>query len=417
MPETIAPPASAAPSTSSPTPAPSPAPSAPAAPAAPAGGGMKDFISKMAAKPEPKAPVASPAPEPPNEPTATTAPAAVIPAAPATDDHADVPDAIWEKAPKNLKNNYYKMKRELETKLTTNETRLKELESKPNQSPADLKRIKELEERITKQEKDLEDREQRILQADYRSSKEFDEKYASKGNKAYQKAIGDVKALQVTLTDADGNQTQRPATENDFNALRALPPYEQDKKINELFGTSAWRVSNHMRTLEALEQEANEAISTAKVKADENRRNFEKQNAERTTEYTTHADAYNAELVKTHAAYFAPDPTNPEASAALEQGLKYVDDAAKNHSKMSPKDLAETTSMIRYLAGSCPRLMTEINQWKTKYAALEEELGKYRKSSPGSAPSPAGSNGAKAPEPEKRGIGAIKEMLNLVGKK
>lgn len=416
MPDPIAPPAPAAPSTPAPS-APSPAPSAPAASAAPASGGMKDFISKLGAKPEPK-PAASPAPEPPKEPVAAPAPAAMITAAPvAADDHADVPDAIWEKAPKNLKNAYYKTKRELETKLTSNETRLKELESKPNQSPADLKRIKELEERITKQEKDLEDREQRILQADYRSSKEFDEKYASKGNKAYQKAIGDVKALQVTLTDADGNQTQRPATENDFNALRALPPYEQDKKINELFGISAWRVSNHMRTLEALEQEANEAISTAKVKADENRRNFEKQNAERTTEYTTHADAYNAELVKTHAAYFAPDPTNPEASAALEQGLKYVDDAAKNHSKMSPKDLAETTSMIRYLAGSCPRLMTEINQLKAKLTAKDEELGKYRKSSPGSAPSPAGSNGTKAPEPEKRGIGAIKEMLNLVGKK
>jgi hypothetical protein len=408
-------PMTGAPAAPSPAPAsPSPAPSAPAAPAAPPGGGMKDFISKMSAKPEPK-PGGAAAPEPPKDPAAPPA----TPAAPAapTDDHPDVPDAVWDKAPKNLKNAYYKTKRELETKLTANEARLKELESKPNQSPADLKRIKELEERITKQEKDLEDREQRILQTDYRSSKEFEEKYVAKGNKAYQQAVNDVKRLQVKLVDADGNETMRPATENDFNDLRKLSPYEQDKRINEMFGTSAWRVSNHMRMIESLEQEATEALATAKTKSDEARRNFDKQNAERSNEFKTHADSYNAELVKTHSVYFAPDPANPEASAALERGLKYVDDAAANQSKMSPKDLAETTSMIRYMAGCAPRLMTELKQVREQLAAKDEELSKYRKSSPGGAPSPTGSNGAKAPEPEERGIGAIKAMMEKAGKR
>lgn len=413
--ETIAPPAPAAPSTPAPS-APSPAPNAPAAPVTPASGGMKDFISKMAAKPEPK-PAASPAPEPPKEPPAAPAPSAVIPTAPAADDHADVPDAIWEKAPKNLKNAYYKTKRELETRLTTNETKLQELESKPNQSPADLKRIKELEERITKQEKSLEEREQRIVQSDYRNSAEFKKNHEEPGLKAYQRAIGEIKRLQVKLTDAEGNETTRPATEGDFNALRNLDIYERDKKINEMFGFSAQRVILHMNELERIEGAANEALATAREKADESRRTFEKQHGERTQEYQTHAERYQSELVKTHAGYFAPDAANPEASAALERGLKYVDDAATNSSKMSPKDLAETTTMIRFLAGSAPRLMTEINQLKAQLTAKDEELGKYRKSAPGGAPSAPGGGGSKAPEPEKRGIGAIKEMLTLSGKK
>jgi hypothetical protein len=373
---------------------------------------MKDFISKMG---KPAAPASPAAPEPPKEPAAGAPAAPVIPAP--ADDHPDVPDEVWDKAPKNLKNAYYKTKREMQGKLTATEAKLKELESKPNQSPADLKKIQELETRASKLEKDLEEREQRILQADYSKSSDFQKKFVERGNKAYQRAIGEVKQLHVTLTDANDEKTERPATEGDFNALRSLPIYERDKKVNEMFGHSAHRVILHMNQIEQIEGEANEAIANAKTTAEENQRTFQKQSEERNTEYKSHIDRVNEEMVKTHAAYFAPDPANPEASQALERGLKYVDEAAANMSKMSPKDLAETTSMIRYLAGSAPRLMTENNQLKSKLTALEEELGKYRKSSPGSAPAPAGSNGAKAPEKEARGINAIKEMMLASGKR
>ena len=412
--EIISPPAPAAPAAPKPSaPAPAPAAPAPAAPpAAPSSGGMRDFISNMGKKPEPK----------PSDdtPPAATKPADVspVPAAVTTpaDDHPDITDAVWDKAPKNLKNAYFKTRRELQEKLTANENRLKELESKSSGSPADVKRIKELEERSAKLEKDLEEREQRILQTDYRSSKEFREKYELKGQRAYKQAIDDVKRLKVKQTDESGTETLRPATEEDFAALRSLPPFEQDQKINEMFGTSAWRVSNHMRSLENLEQEANEALASAKTKAEESRRNFEKQSGERNAEFKAHSDRAIEELQKAHANFFAPDPANPEATAALERGLKFVDDSAADGAKMSPKDLAETTAMIRFLAGSAPRLMTEVNQLKAQIAAKDEELAKYRKSSPGSAPSPTGAPKA-APVEEKRGIGAIKEMLAASAKR
>ena len=372
---------------------------------------MRDYIAGMGKKSEPK-PDATPEP-----PKGDIAPEPPAPAPAAPDDHPDVPDAVWDKAPKNLKNAYFKTKRELSDKLAANEARLKELESKPNQSPADLKRIKELEERSTKLEKDIEDREQRLIQVDYRSSKDFQEKYEKKGQDAYARAIGDVKRLQVKEVSEDGTETYRPATEDDFNNLRNMKPWEQDKKINEMFGTSAYRVSQHMRTLESLEQEANEAISTARTKADEGRRVFQKQQEERNAEFSTHSQRAVDEIQKTHAMYFAPDPTNPEATAALERGLAYVDDAAKNQHTMSPKDMAETTAMIRFLAGSAPRLMTEINQLKAKLLAKDEELGKYRKSSPGSTPSPSGGAPKATPTSEKRGVAAMIEMMNESAKK
>ena len=355
---------------------------------------MRDYIAGMGKKPDPKPDVA---PEPP-----APAPAAATP-------EPEVTDAIWDKAPKNLKNAYFKLKRETQEKFTVTELKLKELESKPNPTGADLKRIKELEDRSAKLEKDLEEREQRLIQTDYQSSSEFKEKYEKRGLDAYNRAIADVKRLQIK-TEVDGEEKFRPATENDFNVLRNLPPYEQDKKINEMFGTSAWRVSDHMRTLEKMEHEANEAIAGARTKADEARRNFEKQNGERSAEFKSHSDRAIDELQKTHGQYFSPDPANPEASAALERGLKYVDEAAANGTKMSPKDLAETTAMIRFLAGSAPRLMTEVNQLKAQLAAKDEELSKYRKSSPGSAPSPTGAPKT-APEPEKRGVAAMIESI------
>ena len=372
---------------------------------------MRDYIAGMGKKPDPKPDAA---PEPPKGDIIPEPPA---PAPAAPDDHPDVPDAVWDKAPKNLKNAYFKTKRELSDKLAANELKLKELESKPNQSPADLKRIKELEERSTKLEKDLDAREQRLIQVDYQSSNEFKEKYEKKGQDSYARAVADIKRLQVKFTDAAGEEKTRPATEDDFNYLRQLPPFEQDQKLNELFGSSAWRVADHMRTLERLTQEAQEAINGARTKAEETRRTNQKQMEERNAEFSTHSQRSIDEIQKNHAVYFAPDPANPEATAALERGLQYVDDAAKNQHTMSPKDMAETTAMIRFLAGSAPRLMTEINQLKAKLLAKDEELGKYRKSSPGSTPSPSGGAPKQTPTSEKRGVAAMIEMMNESAKK
>jgi hypothetical protein len=366
---------------------------------------MRSFIDGLG-KPKPKAD-ATPG-----------VPAGDVPPTTPEPQPADVTDEVWEKAPFKFKNAYYKYRRETEGKLTATEAKLKELEAKPNQSAADVKRIKELEERATKLEKDLEARENVLMQADYSKSREFKEKYADPGERAYAHALTEVKQLMVKATDGEGNEIERPATDKDFNALRQLPIYERDKKVNEMFGFSANRVILHMNKLEQIEMEANEAIGNARTKSEENRRTAEKQHTERSAEYNAHAERVNAELLKTHAVYFAPDPANPEASAALERGLKYVDEAAANNGKMSPKDLAETTAMIRFLAGSAPRLMTEVKQLREQLAARDEELGKYRKSSPGGAPPIPSGGTPPIPDSEKRGAAAVQDMLEkAVGKR
>ncbi len=371
----------------SPTPAPSPAPS----PAR----GIAAMVSGLSGEPEPKPePTPTPTPEPKTPPAPTGAAPEPEPAG----------EGLWKTAPKHLKNDHYKTKRELEGKISEFERKTKELEAKSTQSPADLAKIKSYEERVAALEKDLAERESRLVQADYAKSDEFKRLYIDKGTKAYTKAISEIKGLKVTATNQEtGEESTRPATQADFDAIRKLEPYDQDRKIHEMFGTSASRVALHLNILNSIESEANEAIASANEKATASQREQENNRLKGTQEFEAHSKAAQEELLKTHAAYFAPDETNPEATKALQGGYDYVDNAAKNAKTMTPKEYAETTTIIRGLASAAPRLMVEKRQLTAKVTALEAELAKYRKSAPGAA-SP-GTAPAPAPK-EARGIAA-----------
>jgi len=381
--------------TPAPSPTPTPAPTPSPAPAAPSPArGIAAMVSGLSGEPEPKP---EPAPTPTPEPKPTAAPTGAAP------EPEPVGEGLWRTAPKHLKNDHYKTKRELEGKISEFERKTKELEGKTTQSPADLAKIKSYEERVAALEKDLADRESRLVQADYAKSDEFKRLYIDKGAKAYTKAIAEIKGLKVKTVNEVGDESERPATQADFDAIRKLEPYDQDRKIHEMFGTSASRVALHLNILNSIESEANEAIASANEKATVTQREKESSRLKGTQEFEAHAKAAESELLKTHAVYFTPDETNPEATKALENGLKFVRDAAKNSMTMTPKESAETATIIEYLAGAAPRLMVEKKQLTAKMTALEAELAKYRKSSPGAA-SP-GTAPAPAPK-EARGIAA-----------
>lgn len=326
-----------------------------------------------AATPEPK-PTPEPAkPEPKEKPVAEPKPAP---------EPEVVGEGLWKTAPKHLKNDHYKFKRETESKISEYEKKVRELEAKSVQSPADLAKIKSLEERAAQLEKDLSDRESRLIQADYSKSDEFKRLYVDKGARAYTKAIGDIKGLKVKSANADtGEETERAATQADFDALRKLDPYEQDNRLQEMFGSSASRVAWHINQLNQIESEANDAIASAREKSDAQRKEFDTQNQARIADFANFSKAAQDELVKNHPGYFAPDPENPEATTALEKGYAFVDNALRK-SDITPKEHAENATVIRSLAAVAPRLMVEKKQLLAKITGLETELGKFRKSSP-----------------------------------
>lgn len=386
---------SSAPAPAAPVATPSAAAPAPAAEAPKPKVGMNDFISKLG-KPS-EAPKADAAPD--TKPTDPAKPAE--PAAPTGDD-------IWDKAPLKQKNAHFQYKRETETKLQEYDRKIKELEGKSSQSPADLKKIQELEERASKLEKEIERRENLIAETSYERSAAYKKDHLDKWDEAAARIGKSVSVLKVKSTDADGNVTERPANGADLDKLRSMDAHSQDVAVNEMFGSSAYRVFAFLNELDGLERSSREAVATAKVKSDEARRDSEKKFGERSTEFKTHAERFKGDIEKNHPEYFSPDPANPEASEALKAGFEYVDSAASRQHEMTPQDLAETTTMIRYLAASAPRLMKEKTQLTSKITSLEAELSKYRKSSPGSA---APSASSPPVEKESRGIDAMIEQM------
>ncbi len=388
-----------------PSPSPAPAPEPPS--------GIRAMMDEIAAgaKAEPK----SAAPAPPKE-------APKVAAEPAKPDEPPKPAAepepvgegLWRTAPKHLKNDHYKTKRELESKLSEFERKNKELEAKAAPSQADIAKIKANEERIAQLEKELDDRESRLVQADYSKSEDFKKNYIEKGSKAYAKAIGEVKSLKVKAIDpATQEEAERPATQADFDMLRKLDPYEQDKKLDEMFGSSAKRVAWHLKQLETIETEANDAIASAREKSAASQKESEARKLKDSSDFKSFRQAAAGELVQKYGHYFAPDETNPDASKALEEGFKYVDNAEKLNGEANPKVRAETAAMIRGLAAVAPRLMVEKRQMLEKIKGLEDELGKYRRSSPGSiAPSGAAAPAAQQEE----GIAAIVKAAKAVSK-
>jgi hypothetical protein len=336
---------------------------------------------------------ATPTPEPPKDapvtaPDGKTTPPAATPA-------AKEPEAepLWDKAPKNLKNAHYKFKRETGENIGKLEAKIKELEGKSTQSPADLKKIKDYEDRIAGYEKTLSEREQAIVEADYSRSAEFKRDYIDKANARYAQAVAVVKTLTVT----NGEGETRQATEADFRALLKLDPAAQDAALDQ-FGVSKNRVLSYINQLQSIEEAGTEAIARARERAVEKQKQQQAEFGTRSTEFKNIVAASTEELLKSRPEHFSPDPADPEATKIFDNGLKFYDETVANNGQLSVKDLAERAVIMRYGFAAYARLAHTDKANKAKIAGLEAELAKYRKSSPGSAAPGGGERGATEPK-------------------
>jgi hypothetical protein len=303
-------------------------------------------------------------------------------------------EPAWEKAPKNLKNAHFKFVRETGEKTSKLESKIKELEGKAIQTPADEKKIKEYEDRIAAYEKQVSDRDQALIESDYSRSAEFKREYIDKANTKYAQAISVVKTLQITNAEGESRQ----ATEADFRALLRLEPAAQDAILDQ-FGVSKNRVLSYINQLQSIEEAGTEAIAKSREKAVEKSKQQQAEFGNRSNEFKNITTSAIEELVKARPEHFLPDPANPEATKIFENGLKFYDNTVENNGNLSVKELAERAVIMRYGFAAYARLAHVDKQKTAKITALETELAKYRKSSPGSAAPTGGERGT--PEPKK----------------
>lgn len=361
-----------------------------AAPEAPSGiqAAMKEFEqtvtpkSKSDAKAEPKS-------EPKTDPKTDSAsdPKVEAKVEPKIDPKAK-PEDPWDKAPPKLKGEHFKTVRQMQDRIDKLDEQIKQVNSKPKEAPGDAKLIETYQ-------KQIKEMEQRISATDYRQSKEFKTQFIDRWDNEYKATVNEVSKLMVTVTDRDGNATQRAATAQDFEYIRNLPPGEQDKLVQERFGPYANRVFSRLFRLQEIAQSADQAVEEHAKNAETTAKENELKTAKEKQAYETVYESSKAELANGWPQYFGPDESDPEASSALDAGYKYVDEALSKADSMTMEEQAAYKAVIRARAGAFPSTVLKLNRALEELKSLKEELKKYRKSDPGEGGE--GGGGAEAP--------------------
>ncbi len=355
-------------------------PVTPAEPEIPQGieGAMKAFEQSVTPKPKetpPKADVKTDADPKATDPKAKVEPKVELKADPKADPKkASDP---WEKADPKLKGEHFKTVRTLQDKVDSYEKRIKEIESKKVETPADTKLV----EQYQKQVKELE---QKIAASDYRQSAEFKKQFVDRITSSYQDSIAEMPALKITVSDADGNAIQRAATKEDFDRLLNLRGPDQDEAIAK-FGSSAYRVASMVRELIGLSRQSDQALAEHAKNAEQSAKEKALSDERNKGEYQQHYDASRAELEKSWPQYFAADESDPERSEALKQGYEFVDSIAAKQDSFTPDQKAAYNAVLRARAAGFSSVVLENNRLKSEVESLKGELGKFRKSDPGAA--------------------------------
>ena len=346
-----------------PTPAPAPAPAAPAPsdgappPDKPTGiAGLMDQMDRAAGPQKPPAPVPEvksvEAPKPEVKPPAQ-------PGAPKAEDGE--PD--WTKAPPKWFKIYEGYKSKTGETIKSLEAKIKSLETKPFEQPGDAAKLTALEKQLAEIRSESENAKKELARVDYTKSPEYKRDYVDRATGIYQEAVGFVKRLRVN--DGEG---QRPATEADFDYIRALPLDARRKAATEMFGDLATEVLDFTRDIDKVRRDAEVAV--ARHAETHERQRFERDETMKREkeQYDGHFQA-SLNAIKgnqTWGKWFADDPNDPEASTLLKDGYDEIENVLKNVDTLPPDQRAAYSAVWRARAAAAPRMLLEINRLTAK---------------------------------------------------
>lgn len=278
-----------------------------------------------------------------------------------------------------------RVKDEFEPKIQTLEAKVKELESV---NPGE---VKTLQSRLEAAEKRRDELESRISEVDYKSSKEFREKYEKPYVQAWADAMADLKELTVELE----NGTSRAATQEDLVKLANLPLGEARRLAKAIFGDSADDMMAHRRKIidlsnaqaNALEESRTVAAERAKLSETDRRSQSEKANA-------LWKEA-NSQIVTKWPKMFAPVEGDAEGNDLLTKGEALVDRVFTPTPETAPKTPEEAIrlhALIRNKARNHDRLALWLKKSRERVKELETTLAQYEASGPtgGLARGPSG---------------------------
>lgn len=389
--ELIAPsPAAASPAASPPVPS-SPAAAPVSAPAKTGTSALMDDMETVMGKPDAAEPAKEPAkpvePAKPAVPPKDEAGKFVAKAKDKEEPHGRDPNALRKRLAE-VEADLNKTRAEKESTVTELQRKMVDLEKRPFLTDDQRKRYESLETRS----KELE---AQLYAKSYADSPEYKEKYQKRWLAKYESSVREVGRLQVKSVNPDtGEESTRPASQQDFERVRALRSSEaaQLDEAERIFGNRASLVVKYCNELDGIEQQANEEVTTRRVKYDEEMAQKQSQQGETQKNMQTAAQTRETELLEKYPEWFGKSE-DPELETAMKQGLDYVDAASVDLDKLPPDERGKRAAVIRLWAGSFPRNVKRIQSLEAKLAERDAKIAKLQGTDPG-----AGGDG---PSPDK----------------
>jgi hypothetical protein len=338
----------------------------------------KDISSEP--KPADPAKPATPKPEEakPATPKPATPPAA---AKPETKPEAKPQEVDWSKAPPKWSKIYEEHKSKTNETIRSLEGKIKSLETKPFEQPGDAKKLEAYEKQLAELRAEATDYKTKLVQRDYTQSDEYRRDYVEPAKRIYGDAIAFVTRLKVT----DG-ETERAATQADFDYIRTMPIDVRNKAAKALFGAdNAGDVLDFVKDIDRLRRSADIA---AERHAQTHERTALEREGKTKQEKQQHDDYYKASIegASKHerwGKWLTDDENDPEGTKVFRDGLAKIQEITANMDKLPLDQRAAYSAFHHVLAAAAPRLELANSRLTAENEALKEELEKLRGTDPG----------------------------------
>lgn len=253
-----------------------------------------------------------------------------------------------------------------------------EVESLRKSTPKDDPERSALTERLTKEEKRRQELEEEIKYLNYERSDEYKQKYLDPLNKAYTRALKEIK--EFTITEDNGNE--RPATADDFAIVMRLGPGEVVNRTKAWFGEAAAEVRAMRRQILELNEKSEEAVKEYREKGTQVEQSKVAEKAKQTEQAKALWDQHHKEALEKYPEYFAPKDGDEERNKALESGFAMTELFFNPPKDIPLEKRVNLASQIRHRVAGFGPLVIENKRLKEKLASLEKELEEFKESEP-----------------------------------
>jgi hypothetical protein len=359
----------------------------PAAPPSAPPGDKAVAAAKDSAAPTPPNPADKPqdAPKPADKPAAT-------PPKPESKTDGE-PD--WSKAPPKWYKIYEEHKSKTGETIKSLESKIKQLETKPFEQAGDAAKLQSLEKQLEELRNESTSAKKELAKLDFTKSDEYRVNFVDKANTIYKEAVAHVQQLRVTEND-----TERAATQADFDYIRSLPLAARRKAANQMFGEDAADVLDFVRNIDVIKRDAALAV-------ERHAETFEKSRAERESmskrEKEQFDSVYKSSLDNIRknekwGKWFSENPEDPEATQLLNDGFSEIESITSKLDTLPLDQQAAYAAVFKARAAAFPRMLMEYNRLAAQRDALQQELEQIRATDPGAKPKAGAPPTAEAPK-------------------